>query len=97
MNIRIMQKTAFEIARANGWHEEKNPFMQSAALIHSEVSEAVEAFRCGDPDDIIEELADVVIRVADTCEENGWDLQEAILAKMDANRSRAYRHGGKRC
>lgn len=40
-----------------------------------------------------EELADVVIRVADYCGYKGIDLGRCILAKMGYNRSRPYMHG----
>jgi NTP pyrophosphatase (non-canonical NTP hydrolase) len=49
------------------------------------------------PEGILIELADIVIRVADTCGENGLDLEGAIRTKMEYNRTRSYKHGGKRC
>lgn len=41
------------------------------------------------------ELADAVIRIADYCESRGWDLEQAIKFKMEFNKSRPQRHGGK--
>lgn len=41
------------------------------------------------------ELADVVIRVADLCGHYGIDLETAIKRKMEYNKSRPYKHGGK--
>lgn len=66
------------------------------ALIHSEVSEALEAFRKDDRDNFAEELADVVIRTLDCAGGLGIDLEKAVLAKLEKNRGRGFRHGGKR-
>lgn len=47
------------------------------------------------PEGLVVELADVVIRIFDLCGKMGWDLQGAILAKMDYNETRTRRHGNK--
>ena len=73
------------------------------ALMHSELSEAVEAIRHGNPpDDKIPEfsgyeaeLADCIIRIMDTAAARGLRVAEAIVAKMAYNESRPYRHGKK--
>lgn len=44
-----------------------------------------------------EEMADVVIRVADYCGYRGIDLGRAILSKMNYNATRPHMHGGKTC
>lgn len=66
------------------------------ALIHSEVSEALEDFRKGDVDHAIEELADVVIRVLDCTGGLTGDFDAVVQAKLEKNRQRGYRHGGKK-
>ena len=50
---------------------------------------------CRKPEGIPIELADVVIRVADMCGYYGIDLEEAVRIKMEYNRHRPHRHGGK--
>lgn len=73
------------------------------ALIHSELSEALEAVRknIGADDHISEflgveaELADAVIRILHFAEQNQLRLAEAVLAKMEYNDARPFKHGGK--
>lgn len=65
------------------------------ALVHSEVSEATEAIRHRDRVNFDEELADVVIRVASIAHGLGTDLDAAIRAKMEVNKTRGLHHGGK--
>ena len=65
---------------------------EKLALIHSEVSEAMEGHRKGLQDDKLPhrpmlevELADAVIRIADLCGALGYDLGGAIAEKMAFN------------
>ena len=170
MNLSELQKEAHAVAVAHGWWDHERTFGDLIALVHSELSEALEAYRehphplppydrsftleklpNGKPVGVASELADVVIRVADMAEyyegtltaEGGapeqasfgdwialahyWlsqaygevpryratnlnnclvviyrmaehyciDLDAAIEAKMEYNRTRSYRHGGK--
>ena len=87
----------------NGWNVTKDGDWADAhkipailALIHSEVSEALEAFRVDDKPNFAEELADVIIRVLDCCPGLGIDIDAEVRAKMARNRTRGYRHGGKK-
>lgn len=74
------------------------------ALMHSELSEMLDAVRHGNgPSDHIpafsaaeEELADNVIRSMDWAGFKGYRLAEAIVAKMEYNATRPQMHGGKR-
>lgn len=76
---------------------------QHIALVHSELSEMLEAIRHGNPpSDHIpefsgaeEEAADVVIRLMNICAQRGWRLAEAIEAKIQYNATRPHKHGGK--
>src|SRR5215470_14298314 len=90
------------INRDNGWNVTRPSDWQDTykipgilALIHSEVSEALEAFRADDKINFEEELADIVIRVLDCASGLGFDLDRAIREKLSKNRERGFRHGGK--
>lgn len=92
------------INRANGWNvcspdDWRNMYKVGTiiALIHSEASEALEACRKRDRENFKEELADILIRVLDCSHGMGIDIGEAVAKKLEANRKRGYRHGGKAC
>lgn len=66
------------------------------ALIHSEVSELLDAYRKGMDSDLGVELADVVLRCFDLAGALDLDLADALLYKVDLNRTRGVRHGGRK-
>ena len=107
MDIKELIDTAYSTAKSKGWHDNERSIPEMLALIHSEVSEALEAYRIGEvdmtwhthdgkPEGLVMELADVVIRIADLCGEFDLDLESALLEKMAYNKTRSYKHGGKR-
>ena len=49
------------------------------------------------PEGVAVELADCVIRILDYCGHAGIDIEEAIRIKHEYNKTRPYRHGGKKC
>ena len=65
-------------------------------LIHSEVSEALEAFRRADLFNFQEELADIIIRTLDLGYGLAMDMDATVAKKMEENKTRPYTHGGKR-
>lgn len=100
----IVQTDVHETAMEKGWWDNERDVGDLIALLHTEVSEAYEAVRHGNPPDdkvsdfdgLTAELADVIIRIMDMAA--GLDLRvaEALIAKIKFNKTRSYRHGGKR-
>jgi len=77
---------------------------EAIALMHSELSEALEWYRKGNVTSdhiapflgVEEEFADVIIRIMDFAEANKLDICGAVLAKMKFNEGREQMHGGKK-
>lgn len=98
-----LSEIIIEVNRNNGWNctipnDWKDPYKIPAvlALVGTEVSEAVEAFRHDDMENFTEELADVIIRVLDCAAGLQLNIEEAIKNKIIKNSKRGHKHGGKR-
>jgi NTP pyrophosphatase (non-canonical NTP hydrolase) len=91
MRINTIAKEIHEIAKAHGWWDEERSFGEVIALIHSEASEALEAYREDNNNLIGEELADIIIRVLDAAEGYGFNMELEIRRKVDINKNRPYR------
>lgn len=97
-------KMAHENAKDKGWWYDLNRNDgELICLMHSELSEALEALRNGDVQDdhipefrgVEAELADTIIRIMDYGTARGLRIPEAIIAKMEYNKNRPFKHGGK--
>jgi NTP pyrophosphatase (non-canonical NTP hydrolase) len=106
-SIEQMSDEVWEWAHSKGWEPDpKRTFGDQMALIHSEVSEALEAYRDiglkprtgegGKPDDVASEFADILIRLLHYSRCHNIDLELEFRRKMRYNWGRAYRHGGRR-
>lgn len=114
MTLNELVRDAHDRAFRKGWYASglgRRNIPEMLALIHSEVSEALEAYRDleagqelnvmdgtngGKPTGFPSELADIVIRVADLCGYLNIDLEEAVRVKSAYNETRPFRHGNKK-
>lgn len=103
-----LAKEIHQNAVEHGWWDEPRTFGEIVALCHSELSEALEEFRAGrdmvwyankdektKPEGIAVEMADCIIRILDWVGKENIDMDAIVLEKMDYNKTRPYRHGGK--
>jgi len=102
----LVQSDIYHTAKTHGWYDNGDPNEgERIALMHSELSEALEAIR-KDPSKhsehipdftaLEEELADVIIRIMDYSWHKGLCVAGAVLAKAEFNKKRPYKHGGKK-
>lgn len=63
--------------------------------IYYDSNEADERGVMHKPEGVPIELADVIIRIVDFCQQYDVPLEDALRLKMDYNKTRPHRHGGK--
>lgn len=105
MEIEKTKREIHQTAINKGWWDKPRSFGDIIALCHSELSEALEAYRNGEldvsinkdgkPEGVPVELADVIIRIMDYFGHMNWNLELVLDMKMSYNKNRPYRHGNK--
>ncbi len=80
---------------------EARPDSECIVLIISELTEALEGLRKGNPPDehlphrksAEVELADAIIRIMDYGQARDWNVAEALFDKLEFNKTRPHKHG----
>jgi hypothetical protein len=92
-------------AKANGWWDKGDRNIgELFMLMVTELAEGYEAHRNNDAMDdhlpdvpgVHAELADTIIRILDFCGKEKIPIGEIVRRKIEYNKTRGYRHGGKR-
>ena len=102
MNLSELIEDAYNTTVNHGFIDPKRVDIPcQLALIHSEVSEALEVYRAAGTFNAYafsEELADVIIRSFSLLGTQGGHQRSAqiIINKMTYNKTRPYMHGGKK-
>ena len=95
MSIKEIIDLIQNMAEEKGWgtKPEHVNFAEKIALTHSELSEALNAYRKGNhagKDGVNEELADALIRLLHLCGIYNIDICSEVVKKMDLNRQRSW-------
>ena len=102
-NFKSIQNETYKVAQSKGWYVGDTEDSELLLGLHAEVAEVAEAIRHNNPpsdkmpaySSVEEELADVIIRVMNFAQHKDLNVPGAILAKIEFNKTRNYRHGNK--
>lgn len=95
LSLKNLTGLVMELAKEKkfGVKPEEVNALEKFALIHSEISEAMEAYRkknLNGQDGLAEELADAVIRIIHLAGIYKIDLEKEILKKLEKNKDREW-------
>lgn len=106
MTIDEMVARCYQQAVDKGWTEKDVTVIEQVALLHSEVSEALESWRNGEPlswtdkdgkpQGVASEYADIMIRLGHYLTQLHIDIEYEVKRKLEYNMTRPYRHGDKK-
>lgn len=112
LTITELVTESYGTAKEKGWWDDESGdtqnFGMKLMLMVSELSEALEEYRHGrslteiwyqpdgKPEGIPVELVDVMIRIFDLAGRHNMPMLQAFHEKLAYNKTRPYRHGGKK-
>lgn len=105
MSLNSMAAEVHQNNKDKGFYDVVRTPLEYHMLIVTELAEASEAVRKHKPDHYLDgekpegeavEIADALIRILDYAGFKGWDLDFIVKQKLDYNKTRSYKHGGKK-
>ena len=99
MDLDALTQAMFDFVESQGWLKEDSPKQQTqrnlAISLVLEAAEVLEHFQWSDeasrPDELADELADVMLYLLQLASFSGIDLGQAVMAKLEKNRARDWR------
>jgi NTP pyrophosphatase (non-canonical NTP hydrolase) len=98
LTIKELTEQMHELVKSKGWYEKDSKRPQTprnlAVSLSIEAAEILEHFQFGDEiknkDALGSELADVTLYLLQLASVSGIDLEQAVLKKIDANKTREW-------
>ncbi len=92
LNVKMAEVRA--LCDAKGFSASEERIWEMLALIHSEISEATDCYKKGEPLEAVgEELIDAIIRILHLLSALGLDAEKLYQEKMAKNWKRPYKYG----
>jgi len=93
LDLNSYSKYVCAVRQGKGFVTGWGNMLEKLCLVHSEVSEAAEAYRDNNKIQFQEEIADTIIRLMDICGTLDIDIETEIENKMAKNEKRPFQHG----
>lgn len=92
--LNLKMQEVRQMADAKGFSAEEERIWEMLALIHSEISEATDAYKKGEPrEEVGEELIDAIIRILHLLSALDLDAEALYQRKMAENWGRPHKYG----
>jgi len=98
MEIQKLMDDAYELAIEKGFYNGDERPIELLAMIHTEVSEAINIYRkkgmkdYSSMESLPTELADVILRTLTFCRHFNIDIENSLIKKMEYNKKRVWQN-----